>query len=91
MFKAKLFDHISQTENEIDLQDFTGLKLGQRVTHRNAGQHGGNGTTISSQLGTVVGFDFQGEYSWGGACVTVDVLWDDKTKTRMVYSLAKAA
>ena len=75
--------------SQVDLIQFTGLKIGDRVTHANAGQHGGNSTTISSQTGTIVGHKNQGLHHWGGLCVTVSVQWDDGSHYDMVYNLAK--
>jgi hypothetical protein len=88
----KLFCEMPEDELEkVDLVEFTKLKIGDRVTHKNAGQHGGSGTTISAQRGTIIGHDNQGLYHWGGLCVTVRVLWDDGTETCIGYSLARKA
>jgi hypothetical protein len=73
----------------VNLVQFTGLEIGDRVVHANAGQHGGNGMTISSQTGTIVGHKNQGLHHWGGLCVTVSVAWDDGSQYEIVYSLAK--
>jgi len=86
----KLFFEMTDEELEnVDLVKFTNLNIGDRVTHANAGQHGGNGTTISSQQGTVICHQNNGLYSWGGLCVTVTVKWDDGTQNDMGYTLAK--
>lgn len=88
MFKL----YAEMTENElskVDLIEFTKLKIGQRVSHINAGNWGGNGI-ISSQLGTVIAHQNQGIHHWGGLCVTITVKWDDNSQYDMVYSLAKA-
>lgn len=49
----------------ISIEVLSNFRIGERVRHRNRGQHGGNGTTISDAMGTVkeikyVGDDFQG-------------------------------
>lgn len=85
----KLFVDMTEKELEsVDLVQFTKLNIGDRVSHKNAGQHGGNGSTISSQLGTIVGHQNQGLHHWGGLCVTVRVRWDDGSETTMVHTLA---
>lgn len=86
----KLYAEMSDEELEqVDLEKFTNLSFGDRVSHKNAGQHGGNGTTISSQLGTVIDHQNQGINSWGGLCVTVTVKWDNGEQYNMIHSLAK--
>lgn len=74
--------------SKVDLVDFTGLSIGDRVMHRNEGKHGGNSSRINYGLGTVVGHTLQGLTVWGGLCVTVKVLWDNGEKVEMIYSLA---
>lgn len=83
------FEMTDEEISRIDLVAFTGLKIGDRVTHINAGKHGGNGTIISSQTGTVVAHQNQGLHHWGGLCVTVTVKWDDGSSYEMDYSYAK--
>jgi hypothetical protein len=86
----RLYAEMTDAElDAIDLVEFTKLNVGDRVTHVNAGKHGGNGTTISSQTGTITGHQNQGLQHWGGLCVTVSVQWDDGSQYEMVYSLAK--
>lgn len=86
----RLYAEMTDLELEaVDLVEFTQLEIGQRVRHANAGQHGGNGSTISSQLGTIVGHQNQGLHHWGGLCVTVSVQWDDGSQYEILYSLAK--
>lgn len=87
-FTAVMYDHIEQQDREVDLEKFTGFAIGDRVIHKNRGRHGGNGTILSDGLGTVFGFSYQGEYSWGGACVLCWVAWDDgRDYTELVYNL----
>lgn len=81
------FEMSEEELDAIDLVEFTKLKIGQRVRHANEGQRY---CPKIGTLGTVVAHQNQGLYSWGGLCVTVDVLFDGETKTEcMVYHLAK--
>lgn len=85
----KLYIEMTETELEqVNLVKFTGLEVGQRVSHVNAGKHGSG---ISSQLGTIIGHENRGLYFWGGLCVMVTVQWDDGESYDMVYTLAKKA
>lgn len=85
----KLYADMTDTELEqVDLVEFTSLKIGDRVTHLNAGAFAGSNGRISSQAGTIMGHQNQGLSHYGSLCVTVDVKWDDLSETRMVYTLA---
>jgi hypothetical protein len=86
----KLYTEMPEQELEqTDLIKFTGLELKTRVTHANAGKHGGNGTIISAQNGTIIGHQNQGLHHWGGLCVTVLVKWDDGSTYELDYKLVK--
>ena len=90
MGSLKLYSDMTDDElAKVDLVQFTGLKIGDRVTHANAGKVGGNATRISSQTGTIVSHQNNGLYHWGGLCVTVTIKWDNGSEYDMVYSLAK--
>ncbi len=89
---TKFFFEMTENELEqVDLVKFTGLNIGDRITHANAGKHGGNGSIISSQLGTIVGHNNEGLTAAGSLCVSVKVLWDDGRQYTMLYNLAKKA
>lgn len=80
----KLFCEMSEREIEqLNLTEITGLSVGSRVIHKNAGQHGGSGTTITSAEGTVLSLHNHGTNFMGYIVVTADVLWDDKEKYRV--------
>lgn len=86
----KLYAEMTEQELlQVDLVQFSKLKIGDRVIHANAGQSAGSAGIISSQLGTVIGHQNQGTHFWGGLCVTVLVQWDDGSNYEMIYNLAK--
>ena len=86
----KFFHEMTDEElKEVDLIDYTGLKVGDRISHVNAGYFLGNGSIISSQLGTVMGHQNRGLRPWGGLCVVITVLWDDGEEHYMDSSFAK--
>lgn len=69
----------------IDLAKITGLNVGDKVTHKNAGQSAGSSGPIPSCQGTVVSLNNQGLYSWGGLCVVVYVKWENGEEYPVVY------
>ncbi len=86
----KLYCEMTDKElQQVDLIDFTGLNVGDKVTHKNAGGSGGSSGKIYEGQGTVMGHTMQGLYAWGGLCVTVDVAWNNGERYELGYSLAK--
>lgn len=87
------FDMTDEELDKVDLVKLTGLNVGDSVTHKNAGQHGGHTAqsrqTITSSQGTIVSHQNQGLTHFGSLFVTVEVLWDDNTSNTMHYSLAR--
>lgn len=73
---------------QVDLIQFTNLKIGDRVRHYHAGKSAGSAGIIPNILGTVIGHHNQGLYHWGGLCVTVDVKWDNGETYSLVYKWA---
>lgn len=89
---AKFYADMTDEElAQVDLVKFTKLNIGDRVTHKNAGEHGGSGTRITKSVGTIVGHQNQGLTHFGSLFVTVTVNWDDGTDNMMHYSLAVKA
>lgn len=86
----KLFCEMTDEElNQVNLVEFTKLTVGDRVTHKNAGQSGGSSGRIFEGQGTVYSHTMQGLYSWGGLCVTVGVKWDNGEDYQIGYSLCR--
>lgn len=85
----KLFIEMSHEElsKYVDLAKITSLKVGDKVTHKNAGKSAGSSGLIPACQGTVVSLHNQGLYSWGGLCVVVGVKWDNEEEYPVVYDL----
>jgi hypothetical protein len=87
---VKFYSDMSDDELQaVDLAKFTGLKIGDVVTHANAGQSAGSDGIISGQKGTIIGHHNQGLYSWHGLCVTVTVRWDNGKEYEIDHKLAR--
>lgn len=83
---------IDMTDEElsrVNLEEFTKLKIGDKITHMNAGKPAGSAGIIFDGEGIIVSMHNQGLYSWGGLCVTIGVDWDNGESYTMLYSLAK--
>lgn len=86
----KFFIDMTDEELEqVDLVEFTKLKVGDRVRHANEGKMY---CPKVGTLGTIVKHHNMGLHHWGGLCVVVDVLFDGDTESvGMVYTLALKA
>lgn len=88
-FIVKHYSIFEDKEIEVDLREFTGLNVGDKIKHRNRGVFAGSNGKIKDQIGTVRDIIHNGTYADGSICVLVNVLWEDGENYNMVYHLAE--